>query len=136
MTDRKTISSICFSALLIISAALYSREKTDAQVGVFNLMGGRITQVEYCCNGLKLTITDDYSDGVYTGGDFFISYADIANPTVNYLYYQVFYGGSQWNVGMAFPFAVCIDISSECESSDPVQGGTIIKIGTGLPGGS
>jgi hypothetical protein len=127
---KNLIFSLFFSLILVVAAIFFSSKKTDAQTaGGFNLIGGKITAVEYCCNGLVLTVT-----GV-DGGDFFMSWADIANPTVDYSDYQVFYGGQQPTVGKALPVGLCSTISSECESMKSVQGGTVYKIGTGLPGG-
>ncbi len=84
--------------------------------------------VDYCCNGMIISV--DY-ENQGNGGDFFLGWADIANPSVTYSYYQVFYGGQQPSLGLAFPIGFCVVISSECEESESVEGGTIIKIGTG-----
>ncbi|MEO8637914.1 MAG: hypothetical protein ABI430_03375 [Candidatus Taylorbacteria bacterium] len=124
--NKRNIFAIILSVLIICGALFFNEKKTSAQAGVMNLIGGKITYIKYCCNGLILTVSGSNS------GNFFISWADIANPKVNYLYKNVYVGMSQNTVGQAFRVAFCVDIEAECEDADPVQGGTILLIGTSL----
>lgn len=130
--NKKILFATSFSVLFVLGALFFTEKRAEAQLGLTTPFGGKITRVKYCCNGLVLTITNTVNRRF--GGDFFMSWVDIANPTVNYLNYQVFYGGSQNNVGMAAGVGFCVDIEAECEDSNPVQGGTILKIGTAFPG--
>jgi len=135
ITDKKNLYAIAFSVLFIFGALFFNDKKADAQLSPFTPFGGTISKVEYCCNGLILTV-DSAGEGGQFGGDFFLNYYDIANPQVNYAYYQVFYGGEQPDTGIAFPVGFCFEIGDECSGGKVVRGGTIIKIGTGLPGGN
>ncbi|OHA15419.1 MAG: hypothetical protein A3G52_04090 [Candidatus Taylorbacteria bacterium RIFCSPLOWO2_12_FULL_43_20] len=127
--NKNIIYSAIVSISLIYSAFILADNRTDAQSVISTPFGGRITQVEYCCNGLKITI----DESARSGGEFFLSWADVANPEVNYRNYQVFTPGRQNTVGQGRIFATCTTMSSKCESSEVVQDGAILRIGTGNP---
>ena len=125
-------SAATLISIALIAGAYFFQEKSQAQNVIATPWGGVISKVEYCCNGLKITISGP--KGI-NQKDYFLSYSDIANPTVTYSYYQVFYGAQQNSLGTAFPVATCSTISSECAGQESVAGGTITKIGTGIPAG-
>jgi hypothetical protein len=129
---KKTLLSLILGLMLISLALFFKIKKTQAQIGM-RPFGGNITHVDYCCNGLVLTVTapDEFAE---YGGSFFIDWASVAIPTVNYANYMIFVGDGQPTIGEATGVGTCVKVSSECESSDPVYGGKIIKIGTGLAG--
>lgn len=124
--NKKTLFSLII-ALIIIFSALFSRAKKTQAVGLLTPFGGRITYVTYCCNGIAIAVA-----GEKGSKNFFLDWASLANPTVNYANYNVFVPMGQPTVGEAAGIAECITIESECESPYTIEGGTVIKIGTGL----
>ncbi len=127
---RTILLAILMSAALITGAFIASKKTQAQSASGLRAFGGQITNTQYCCNGIILTVSGQY------GGEFFIDYASIAIPTINYANYQVYYGQSQYTLGNASSGGVCVTTSSECESSQTVSGGNIVQIGTGYPGGS
>jgi|SRR3989344_1534364 len=152
--DKKTLYAIVISIVFILGAFLFKDKETNAQLGI-TAFGGTITYVDYCCNGLVLTVEPTQGGATIvnkntvvngrivvvptvvnieasTGGDFFIGWYDLVNPAIFYPLYNVWYGQGQYTVGLAEGFATCYRPSEECEDFYTVTGGTITKIGTGL----
>ena len=111
-----TIGAFLIAALLI-GFSLKMTQPARAQFnGQFNF-GGRILDVEYCCNGVAITVGPP-SPGVYLFDD----------TSTLYPYYNVFSPGPNV-VGSAIPGGVCEDIGLlECLPV-PVLG-TIVQVGT------
>lgn len=132
LKTRTSLLSATIGSALVISAALLYPPTSSAQIpGLLKPFGGRITYVDYCCNGIVLSVTGP--TGI-NNDSYFLSYADVANPTVNYANYQTYYGGAQSVVGIAAGVAVCSEISEDCMGISTVSGGQILKIGTSMPG--
>jgi len=152
--DKKTLYAVIISIVFILGAFLFKDKETNAQLGI-TVFGGTITYVDYCCNGLAVTVTPTQggavtkniptvvngvivwvptviSIGPSTGGTFFLGWNDIANPNVFYPLYNVWLAQGQATLGLAAGFATCIRIAGGCEDTYPVTGGTVMKIGTGL----
>lgn len=128
----RSLVAMLVGGLIICAALLFPSEKPLQALGALKPFGGSIAFVRYCCNGIVLTLTGPRG---INWGDYFIDYVSVANPMVNYLNQQVFYGGGQSTVGVAtYGGAACIDIEAECESATYVSGGAILKIGTSMPG--
>src|SRR3989344_7348346 len=102
--DKKTLYAIVISIVFILGAFLFKDKETNAQLGI-TAFGGTITYVDYCCNGLVLTVeptqggvTTKYVNtvvngeivripkviniGSSSGGDFFIGWYDLVNPDI------------------------------------------------------
>lgn len=111
--------------LLIIGAVIVSvgvvwfgfgkeTSKTDAATPF--TFGGMIEDVEYCCNGVAITIGPP-SPGVFMFDD----------SSQLYSYYNIFSPGPNV-VGSATPGGICKDIFYECLPSATF--GTIVQVGT------
>lgn len=130
-TKNTSLTLAFLASAAIVAGALFFQPNTPLQAqSLFKAFGGTITYVEYCCNGIVLSISGPRG---INAGDYFIDYSSTALPTVNYMNYQVFYGGGQNTIGIASPFGYCVEIGEDCEAGYSVSG-TITKIGTSVPG--
>lgn len=119
---RKKNLLICFFILILagLMGAGFNYWKNNALAFGLLPFGGKIKTVTYCCNGIKIKV------GSPKGGTFMYSWIT-SRP---YLYYQ-FWRPGPWALGTYSIGGSCVTITSECESSEPVQG-TINMIGTSL----
>jgi len=126
---KKTATSKTFliSMALIMSIGMVTGSfvyKTKAATmgshGLY-IFGGKINDIEYCCNGLKLEI------GGPRDGTFMFS------PPLSRLYMWYNISNDQCVLGDAYPFGVCIKPASwpPCSDEEEVDG-TIRQMGTTL----
>lgn len=118
-SSQAIIAAILFAIFLVGGALAYSRVEAALPGYNFIPFGGRIEKVNYCCNGIELTI------GPPRPGNFIFEWG----RSVPYAFYQ-FYRPGPWALGDAYPGGSCEDIYDEC-APHPAKG-TIRQIGTSM----
>jgi uncharacterized membrane protein YgcG len=117
------ISFSIVACVVMVGGAYVYKTKAEATMGPYGmyLIGGKIEEIEYCCNGLKLTIGDP------RGGDYMFT------PGLSSLYKWWNISNDKCLLGDAYPFGVCIKPASwpPCSDEEEVDG-TIRQIGTTL----